>query len=78
MDLPPEQIESQAEPQVLTQEAVNLLQSIPTDLAAEGPVAFAKHLVQAATLNKDQQANNYLTIGLHANNYMTLFFSAFK
>ena len=56
MDLPPEQIESQAEPQVLTQEAVNLLQSIPTDLAAEGPVAFAKHLVQAATLNKDQQA----------------------
>ena len=32
-----------------------LLQSIPTDLAAAGPVAFAKHLVEAATLNQDQR-----------------------
>ena len=33
-----------------------MLQSIPTDLAAAGPVAFAKHLVEAATLNHDQRA----------------------
>ena len=32
-----------------------LLQSIPTDLAAAGPVAFAKQLVEAATLNQDQR-----------------------
>jgi hypothetical protein len=41
---------------MLTEEAAELLQSIPTDLAAAGPVAFAKHLVEAATLNQDQRA----------------------
>jgi len=56
MEMPCEQNESQAEVHVLTQEAMELLQSIPTDLAASGPVAFAKHLVRAATLNQDQQA----------------------
>ena len=56
MEMPCEQNESQADVQVLTQEAVELLQSIPTGLAASGPVAFAKHLVRAATQNQDQQA----------------------
>ena len=56
MEMPREQNESRAEVHVLTQEAVELLQRIPTDLAASGPVAFAKHLVQAATLNQDQRA----------------------
>ena len=41
---------------MLTEEAAELLQSIPTDLAAAGPVAFAKQLVEAATLNQDQRA----------------------
>ena len=55
-EMPCEQNESLAEVHVLTQEAAELLQSIPTDLAASGPVAFAKHLVDAATLNQDQRA----------------------
>ena len=42
--------------QILTEEAAKLLESVPTDLAAAGPVAFAKHLVEAATLNHDQRA----------------------
>ena len=42
--------------QMLTEEAAQLLQNIPTDLAAAGPVAFAKHLVETATLNHDQRA----------------------
>ena len=33
-----------------------MLQSIPADLAAPGPIAFAKHIVEAATLNQDQRA----------------------
>ena len=56
MDMPCEQHEPQAEVQLLTQEAVTLLQSVPANLAAAGPAAFAKHLVEAATLNKDQRA----------------------
>jgi hypothetical protein len=55
-EMPCEQNESLAEVHVLTQEAVELLQGIPTDLAASGPVSFAKHLVRAATLNQDQRA----------------------
>ena len=51
-----EQNEAHAEVHLLTQEAAELLQSLPTDLAASGPVAFAKHLVEAATLNQDQRA----------------------
>ena len=53
--MPHEPIESDAQVQMLTEEAAELLQSIPTDLAAAGPVAFAKHLVKAATLNQDQR-----------------------
>ena len=41
---------------MLTQEAAELLQSIPADLAASGPIVFAKRLVEAATLNQDQRA----------------------
>ena len=41
--------------QLLTEEAAELLQSIPTDLTALGPVSVAKLLVDAATLNQDQQ-----------------------
>ena len=55
-EVPHEPIESDAQVQMLTEEAAELLQSIPTDLAAAGPVAFAKHLVEAATLNQDQRA----------------------
>ena len=55
-EVPQEPIESDAQVQMLTEEAAELLQSIPTDLAAAGPVAFAKHLVEAATLNQDQRA----------------------
>ena len=50
-----EPIESCTQVQMLTDEAAELLQSIPTDLASAGPVAFAKHLVEAATLNQDQR-----------------------
>ena len=35
-------------------EAEVLLQSIPEDLKTHGPLAYAKHLAHAATLNKDQ------------------------
>jgi hypothetical protein len=55
-EVPREQNEAHAEVQMLAQEAAELLQSLPTDLAASGPVAFAKHLVEAATLNQDQRA----------------------
>ena len=41
---------------MLSDEAAALLQSMPANLAAEGPVAFLKHLVEAATLNQDQRA----------------------
>ncbi len=41
---------------MFTQEAAELLQSIPADLVASGPIGFAKHLVEAATLNQDQRA----------------------
>ena len=54
-EVPHEPMESDAEVQMLTEEAAELLQSIPEDLAAAGPVAFAKHLVEAATLNQDQR-----------------------
>ena len=53
---PHELKEASEDVQLLTEEAAELLQSIPTDLAAAGPVAFARHLVEAATLNQDQQA----------------------
>ena len=43
-EVPHEPIESNAQVQMLTEEAAELLQSVPTDLAAAGPVAFAKHL----------------------------------
>ena len=55
-EVPRELNEAHAQVQILTQEAAELLQSIPADLAASGPVAFAKHLVEAATLNQDQRA----------------------
>jgi hypothetical protein len=45
-----------AENQMLNKEAAELLQSLPTNLAALGPINVAKHLVDAATLNQDQQA----------------------
>ena len=55
-EVPQEPIESDAQVEMLTVEASELLHSVPTDLPAAGPVAFAKHLVEAATLNHDQQA----------------------
>ena len=45
----------EAEVKLLTQEAKALLQSMPNDLPTSGPVAVAKHLVEAATLNQDQR-----------------------
>ena len=54
-ELPQEPIESFTQVQMLTDEAAELLQSIPTDLASAGPIAFAKHLADAATLNQDQR-----------------------
>ena len=56
VEMPCEQNESKPEVQMLTQEAVEMLQSVPCNLAASGPIAFATHLVQAATLNQDQRA----------------------
>ncbi len=53
--VPHEPIGSDAQVQMLTEETAELLQSIPTYLAAAGPVAVAKHLVEAATLNQDQR-----------------------
>jgi hypothetical protein len=47
---------------MLTEEAAELLQSIPTDIAADGPLAFAKHLVDAAALNQDQRASVALIV----------------
>ena len=55
-EVPHELNEACAQVQMLTEEAAELLQSIPTDIAADGPVAFAKHLVDAAALNQDQRA----------------------
>ena len=56
-EVPQEPIESDAQVQMLTEEAAELLQSIPTDLAAAGPVAFAKQLVESATLNQGQRTS---------------------
>ena len=53
---PNELIEASEHVQLLTEEAAALLQRIPKDIASAGPVAFAKHLVEAATLNQDQRA----------------------
>ena len=33
-----------------------MLQNIPADLAASGPIAFVKHIVETSTLNQDQRA----------------------
>ena len=55
-EAPHELKEASEDVQLLTEEAAELLQSMPTDLAAAGPVAFARHLVEAATLNQDQRA----------------------
>ncbi len=55
-EAPCEQNEAHPEVQMLTKEAAEILQRLPTDLAAAGPVSVAKHLVDAATLNQDQQA----------------------
>ena len=55
-DVPLEQEEPHAEIQLLTEEAAELLCSVPTDIAASGPIAFAKSLVDLATLNQDQRA----------------------
>ena len=55
-EMPCEQKEALAEFRALTQEALEVLQSIPTDLAVSGPVAFAEHLARAATRNQDQRA----------------------
>ena len=51
-----EQKEALAEFRALIRESLEVLQSIPTDLAVSGPVALAEHLVRAATLNQDQRA----------------------
>ena len=48
-------MESAAEVIQWDPQAEVLLQSIPQDLKAQGPLAFAKHLAVAATLNKDQK-----------------------
>ena len=53
---PNELIEASEKVELLTEEAAALLQRISKDIAAAGPVTFAKHLVEAATLNQDQQA----------------------
>ena len=55
-EVPDEITEASEDVQLLTEEAAALLQRIPKDIASAGPVAFAKHLVEAATLNQDQQA----------------------
>ena len=55
-EVPHELSEACVPVQMLTEEAAEMLQSVPTDLAATGPIAFAKHLVDAATLNQDQKA----------------------
>jgi hypothetical protein len=47
--------EPEVEVNLLTQEALVLLQSKPPDLLTLGPVAVAKYLVEDATLNQDQQ-----------------------
>ena len=50
-----------AEVQLLTEEAAELLQSIPADLTTLGLVSVAKLLVDAVSLNQDQQAPVALT-----------------
>ena len=45
---------TEAEVKLLTQEAEALLQSMPSELPTSGPIAVAKHLAEAATLNQDQ------------------------
>ena len=58
---------TEAEVNLLTQEAEALLQSMPHDLPTSGPVAVAKHLVEAATLNQDQRG----PVALIANDMQT-------
>ena len=55
-EAPNEPGDAHAQAQMINQTTAELLQSIPADLAASGPIAFAKHLAKAATLNQDQQA----------------------
>ena len=55
-EVPDELTEASEDVQLLTEEAAALLQRLPKDIAAAGPVALAKHLVEAATLNQDQRA----------------------
>ena len=54
--MPDELIEASEKVELLTEEAAALLQRLPKDIAAAGPVALAKQLVEAATLNQDQRA----------------------
>ena len=46
---------TEAEVNLLSQEAEALLQSMPCDLHASGPVSVAKYLVEQASLNQDQR-----------------------
>jgi len=55
LDLMCEQDAAHAEAQLLTEEAAELLQSIPTDLSTMGPLSVAEHLIETATLRRDQQ-----------------------
>ena len=55
-EVPDELTEASEDVQLLTEEAAALLQRLPKDIAAAGPVALAKNLVEAATLNQDQRA----------------------
>ena len=48
--------EKEEEVQLLTEEAVKVLDHMPADLAREGPIQVAQYLVKEATLNKDQRA----------------------
>jgi hypothetical protein len=53
----PDHVDDTQEPTVtlLTKEAEALLQSMPTDMTALGPVKVAKYLAEEALLNRDQQ-----------------------
>ena len=56
-DVPPSDAEAptEAEVKLLSREAEALLQSMPCDLHASGPVSVAKYLVEQASLNQDQR-----------------------
>ena len=56
-DVPPSDAEAttEAEVKLLSCEAEALLQSMPCDLHASGPVSVAKYLVEQASLNQDQR-----------------------